>query len=213
MGIQKHNAVHIAHLQSREVGRKFMPEFTFEQIAQAVEGIDKQTGTSYLLSYREFVTYFAELDSITVHNFIIGAHFVYGWMPRVLTLRGPNGGFKIVVDMLNDVKRGRLLNAAALVVLRDVINNSLVGTSKLLHFINPADYAIWDRRVYTFVNSDEPNNYQMRDSKAYLSYMTNCRQIASDKRFPPLHTAINARIGYAVSPLRAIEWVMYPNVA
>jgi hypothetical protein len=64
-----------------------------------------------------------------------------------------------------------------------VINNSMVGVSKLLHFINPERYAIWDRRVASYPQ----RTYHW--SGAYLDYLALCHTLVGDARFLPVHAA------------------------
>lgn len=53
-------------------------------------------------SYHHFVHYFAELESLTQHNVVIGCHFTYGWMPTMLDLRGD---LSTALELLNQVKQ------------------------------------------------------------------------------------------------------------
>jgi hypothetical protein len=55
--------------------------------------------------------------------------------------------------------------------LKRAFNNSLVGTSKLLHFIHPKQYAIWDSWVFRFLNNEEPHKYKLEKPKTYLEYL------------------------------------------
>ena len=126
--------------------------FTLEQINQAQRNIIMtEIEKSYLISYREMLAYFSSFDVVTVHTFITGVHMVYGWMPTMLKLFSSNDGYKSTVDILNSVKHGGDINEDKLVSLTSVINHSLVGSSKLLHCLNPNKYAIWDSRVYKFI--------------------------------------------------------------
>jgi hypothetical protein len=192
-----------------------MEKVTFEQIAQVAEKIkDFQPEDSFMLSYREFITYFASLESITPHNLIIGSHFTYGWMPRQLELKKPTKErLAETADVLNEVKKhGRLSGEREkLLFLKGLINNSLVGTSKLLHFVNPHVYAIWDRRVYRYINQCDPHDYQINDVENYLAYLKNCEEIVQDERFKQIHIVINGKVGYEVTPYRAVELIMFEN--
>jgi hypothetical protein len=187
--------------------------FTFEDIEDAERDITStETIESYIRSYPEIISFFSNLRTIALREFIIGAHVVYGWMPTILTLNEPPTGFQIIIDMLNNVKQGQYLDKNSLIRLQSVINNSLVGASKLLHFIRPDNYAIWDSRVYRFWSKSTPHHYRLQDPDAYLSYLTNCQQISNTYGFDVLHDRINAKMGYRdykVTTLRAIEWVAY----
>lgn len=165
---------------------------------------------SYLLSYREFVAYFAALDFITPHNLIIGAHFTYGWMPTILTMRPHDDRhLAAAAELLSRVKRGEALDERGLGFLCAIVNNSVVGTSKLLHFVNPQLYAIWDSNVCRYIVGKQPYGYVVNHAGNYLAYLANCRAIVADPLFAPVHSSMNAKVGYPVSALRAVELVMY----
>lgn len=185
-----------------------MKRISIEQIARAERAVKLQSGDSFLISYPEFIAYFASLETITVHSLIIGAHFVYGWMPTILELKNPGEKLAVAVDILNEVKLGKLVGENELERLRDLINNSLVGTSKLLHFISPNVYAIWDSHTYKFINGRVSYN-RMTSPENYLAYLANCREIIQDERFKEIHNSMNAKVGYRVTPYRAVELIMY----
>jgi hypothetical protein len=179
-------------------------------IARDAEKVTFQPNDSFLLSYKEFILYFEGLETITAHHFVIGAHFAYGWMPTILDLKQPHENLSSAVVILNDVKRGRLIGTQELTLLRDTINNSLVGTSKLLHFINPNIYAIWDSRVCKYITGHVPYDYAV-NPEYYVAYLANCKQLTQDPNFPPIYASMNKKIGYTVTPYRAVELVMFMN--
>jgi hypothetical protein len=183
-----------------------MNRVAVEQIIRDEKQVRFEPGDTYLLSYPEFVAYFANLDEITRHNLIIAANFIYGWMPR--TLRFRSQGFASAVAILNAVKRGSPIGQPELCLLQSLIDNSMVAVSKLLHFIRPDLHVIWDRRVYTYVNENY-NQAEIQKPGNYLAFLDNCRGITRDGRFEAVHASMNQKIGYEVSPLRALELVMY----
>ena len=73
---------------------------------------------------------------------------------------------------------GNALNRVAAAV-----NHSMVGASKVLHFVNPAAYPIWDRRVYRFCYRTPEGSpaaghfYQVNDAAAYADYAQTCRLV------------------------------------
>jgi hypothetical protein len=190
-----------------------MKRVTVEQIAQSASEADLASEATYLVSYREFVRYFAELSEITFHHFIIGTHFTYGWMPTILNLKGDSTDFDLAVQILNAVKRGLLPpRAEALRLLQSIVNNSLVGVSKLLHFIRPDLYPIWDSRVYKYING-KPASQQIAKVDNYMAYYDNCREIIEEERFKSVHRLMNGKIGYEVTAFRAVELVMFVGAA
>jgi len=183
-----------------------MTKVTVGQIARDERDVQLEPGDTYLLSYPEFVAYFANLDAVTRHNLIIAANFVYGWMPRTLRFRSQD--FDLAVTILNAAKSGSTIGERELSLLKDLIDNSMVAVSKLLHFVRPDLYVIWDRRVYTYVHG-KYSQQQIQKPGNYFAFRDNCREITQDARFKPVHASMNRKIGYEVSPLRALELVMY----
>lgn len=142
----------------------------------------KSTEESYLLSYPYFLSYFKNLKSINLENLIIGISFTYSWMPttlKTINLQNP----KEIITLLNDVKNGKLIDEKQLTTLKTAFNNSLVGTSKLLHFINPEQYAIWDSRVFRFLNNSEPHKYKLEKPKVYIEYLKLIEKLKNEKAF------------------------------
>jgi hypothetical protein len=183
-----------------------MKKITVEQIIRDEEKVRFQPDDSYLQSYPEFVAYFAGLEEIARHNLIIAANFVYGWMPRTLRFRSQD--FEPAVAIVNAVKRSSMISEQELLVLRNLIDNSMVAVSKLLHFVRPDLYVIWDRRVYAYVNG-KYSQWQIQKPHNYMAFLDNCHEIAHDRRFTPVHASMNRKVGYEVSALRALELVMY----
>jgi len=185
--------------------------FTLQQINVHLQNIhvDNNERTA-LFSYQELIAHFDGLKPLNVHNLIVGTHIVYGWMPKMLTLYIENGQFENIVNILNNLNENNIIQFDALVSLKEIINHSIVGVSKLLHFLYPSWYAIWDSRVYSSING-ELNYYQFRKPQLYLDYLQNCRDVIEKNEFAIFHEQVNEKIGYTVSRMRAIEWVLYKN--
>lgn len=165
--------------------------------------------TYEFLSYREFIRYFEDLDSITLHNLIIGIYFTYGWMPTMLKLKSRD--LAGVLHIIQKAKNRNRLEESEISDLIGCFNNSLVGTSKLLHFINPSNYAIWDSRVYRYLTNKKPNHYKLSNIKSYLAFLELCSELTKDERYPKIHNSIVNKIGYEMSYFRSIELIMYLN--
>lgn len=167
---------------------------------------------SYLVAYPEFLKYFEDVDVLTVHHLVIGIHFTYGWMPTIFNFK--NKELEKAVEILNRAKKDEeLLTEKDLEDLRECLNNSLVGVSKLLHFIRPDKYAIWDSRVYRYINEKSAYQYQIHEYKAYLNYLQFCESIISQPAFDSLHTSMEEKVGYKMTPLRSLELIMFKNGA
>lgn len=160
---------------------------------------------SYDVSYPEFLAYFRNVDSIDRHHLIIGANFSYGWMPTILDFR--DQGFESAVDYLRRSRLGADLDVDELHTLSKVINNSMVGASKLLHFVAPTRYAIWDSRVAAYLKARLQTG--RRAAEQYAEYNDCCRAIADTPDANEVVAHVSSVVGYAVCPTRALELVMY----
>lgn len=163
---------------------------------------------SYLISYQYFVDYFKERNTIEKKDVIIGAHFVYGWMPTILHL--DSASIRKVTVLLNKVKRDESLSPQELGSIKSCINNSLVGTSKLLHFVNPNNYAIWDRNIMAYF-SPRKTAYGIDKIEYYLQYLKELKFFAASRGFKQLKPKIETLCN-PVSDLRAIEFILFESV-
>lgn len=158
-------------------------------------------------TYPEFIKYFKGITKITFHHMVIGINFTYGWMPTAFDFRSKE--FPSAVKILNLAKKGEDLTEQQLAILKDHFNNSLVGTTKLLHFINPKRFAIWDSRVYRYFYGEEPYDYRIGDCKRYLAYLEFCKRVSDNNDYNNTHEFICNKLGYQVTKLRSIELIMY----
>lgn len=163
---------------------------------------------NYLLSYPHFLNYFKNIESINLENVIIGISFIYSWMSTVLKSIKLENSEKII-SILNDAKNGKQINEVELSNLKNAFNNSLVGTSKLLHFINPNHYAIWDSRVFRFLNNEEPHNYKLERPEAYLKYLRLIEDLKSENTFENFYQLMKQKVGYEITEYRALELAFF----
>ena len=161
---------------------------------------------SYHKSYFHFINYFAERNEITEQDLVIGSNFTYGWMPTILNFKSAD--FQLAVDALNRAKATARISSTDLMVLKGLINNSLVGVSKLLHFINPQVYAIWDSRVCNFLTG-KSHKQKVENIERFWSYLDLCERVTRARGFEQIHASFADHIGYAVSPMRIPEQIMF----
>lgn len=163
-------------------------------------------------SYKEFVGYFRSIPKekpLTDHNFIVGAYFSYGWMPTMLRL-GEN--VSAAIKVVNKARSlAQPINEEEFLTIASIINGSVVGASKLLHFIRPDKYAIWDSRVYRFIFQEEPYQYRLEAPQVYQEYLNALRVIAKSRSFAGTKDAVEKAVGYQVTGLRACELIMFAN--
>ncbi|MEH6540610.1 hypothetical protein [Halopseudomonas sp.] len=167
---------------------------------------------SYIRSYPYLLAWFAERELLTGADVTCAAHMVYGWMPTILELHATDGvGVDDAAALLNTARTEGCLNDHAIAQLAGLVNRSVVGASKLLHFLSPDAFAIWDSRIYRFLHQKAPHQYRVNNVREYQHYLELLRNLQRDARFPAFHAAINEKTGYPVSALRAIEIVMFQN--
>lgn len=159
------------------------------------------------LSYRHFLRYFASLEKITEHELIIGANFTYGWMPTILNFKSDK--IEHAARILNKAKSTTVrIDDNELLDLKALVNNSLVGTSKLLHFVNPEIYGIWDSRVYSFFTGRA--NYQdLHRAELFWSYLDICNTVIEHNTFDTIHNSYLARLGFNISRIRTVEQILF----
>lgn len=183
-----------------------LKNLTFERIKIDSINFVAHSGDSYLQTYPEFLSYFYELEHIKRKHLVIAAHFVYGWMPTILTLKLEDE--ERVLRILNLALSGQLLDGEQLDLLKKCVNNSMVGSSKLLHFINPRVYAIWDSRIFRYATGKK-SQYGIGNSETYLKYLKRLREIASNPKYATIHRQIENHLGLELSPMRVIEIIMF----
>ncbi|WLD25120.1 hypothetical protein NU10_07055 [Flavobacterium dauae] len=178
-----------------------------EQLTNIANNFDS-TKENYLLSYPHFLNYFKNLQTINLENLIIGISFTYSWMPTILKSIKLEKNEELI-SILNEVKNGKIINEEQLAVLKTAFNNSLVGTSKLLHFINPKQYAIWDSRVFRFLNNEEPHKYKLEKPKVYLEYIEFIESLKTEKNFDKFYKLMKEKVGYDITEYRALELTFF----
>ncbi|WP_177765187.1 hypothetical protein [Flavobacterium sp. I3-2] len=112
-------------------------------LLQNVVNTYDSTKDIYVEMYKYYTNFFKEKDILTESDVVIGVGFTYSWMPTILKNLNLSK-LDRVTSILNNVKQGVEISDDDLLLLKEFSNNSLVGASKLLHFINPEQYAIWD---------------------------------------------------------------------
>lgn len=160
----------------------------------------------YNKSYQCFCEFFTSKNIITEQDLIIGANFTYGWMPTILNFKSSE--FETCITILNKAKLSTRISTSELTTLKGLINNSLVGTSKLLHFINPEVYAIWDSRICHFLTGKSYKS-KVEQVELFWSYLDLCDTLVLEKEFKAIHEKYKQKIGFNVSPLRTAEQIMF----
>lgn len=173
--------------------------------------IDRKS--SYILSYPYLLSYFSSKQLIAAEDVVCGAHMVYGWMPTVLDLypHSPNISLAEGADILNKAKNSGVLSDCEIEQLACLVNNSLVGASKLLHFVAPDFFPIWDSKIYTYLFRNKPYGYRIGDVSNYRLYLSRLDELRRDSRFGLFHDSVSNKVGYPISEIRALEVIMFHN--
>lgn len=181
-------------------------EALFIQILEIANNFRKEN-ENYLMAYSYFLDYFKALDIITLDHIVIGISFTYSWMPTILNmdLSDPEN----LVRIFNKAKVGESITAQEFLVLKKAFNNSLVGTSKLLHFINPEKYAIWDSRVFNFLTGRKPHDSRFQKPETYIAYLSLLETLKNEKNFGEFYNLIMQKVGYEISEYRALELAFF----
>ena len=115
--------------------------------------------------------------------------------------------FEQGVSYLERARTHHDLSGTEVYGLSRLINNSIVGASKLLHVVAPDHYAIWDSRVAKYLGARLKSREM--GAEQYVSYNEVCRTLASSPEAAILARDLSAHVGFSLSPLRALELVMF----
>jgi hypothetical protein len=162
---------------------------------------------SFIISYPHILNYFSSLTKISEGDLVRGAHMIYGWMPTILHLHTENRSLKRGAEIMTGAKSGTL-SGDDITYLKDLINHSAIGTSKLLHFVAPSHYAIWDSNVCYFVHGFKDHS-KVNNVGRYLEYVDILKSLKKNGRFKAFHASVNKKVGHRVSALRALELTMF----
>jgi hypothetical protein len=171
------------------------------------KSLDWSGTESFMFSYGHFLRYFQERTSLTLSDFVIGSHFTYGWMPTILDFRLIDLGKCLTI--LNKVHRHQRILDSEVLTLASVVNGSLVGVSKLLHFIDPSQYAIWDSNVCEYLNSRMGGKWKVAEFESYLNYQELLRSLQRHSVMTDLRNSLGHHFDGKVSDLRVVEIVMF----
>ena len=132
------------------------------------------------------------------------AHMAYGWMPTILKkLSDSQPG---IVGPATECRSFE--EASELIKSLDdsPINNSWVGMSKVLHFINPEFFPIWDSRVAKHFGLKIS---QVNKKNHFLEYLTFVEENRKSDAVKRVREAFAKEAGYSVSDVRACEFILF----
>jgi hypothetical protein len=95
--------------------------------------------------------------------------------------------------------------------MKECINNSIVGTSKFLHFVNPENYPIWDSRVYSSITGKKNSQNHVNNVNNYIVYANRMRELSNLNEIERLKEILLSK-GYCneiVSNIRVLELILF----
>jgi hypothetical protein len=163
--------------------------------------------------FQAIVRVVARRDVLDWDEAIAILHKVYGWMPTMLrpTAAHTEMDRTRLLASLENAKRGELLDSEQLAYVQWFANRSIVGASKLLHVLNPANYVIWDSRVAKVFLWSGVTAQTFSTLGRYIEYLAALRQWVTVPEVIQQCTEIrtlNPALADA-SDLRLIELVMF----
>lgn len=176
-----------------------------EQFLEDATGIEAEQ--KYHGVYLHFHRYFQQVEEWDAHQLVLGMSMIYSWMPKILHIKCKD--LNKVAIAVNQIKAGQELHPSTLTKMKSCFNNSLVGPSKFLHFLEPSRFAIWDSRVARYFLQRTPHHQLMGRMEHYFSYLDFCSSVANEEIYDPLHQKIQDQIDYPITKMRSIEYVMF----
>ena len=177
-------------------------ETTDEDLSQKVDPTDR-----YVKSYPLLLKSTAHLCDAMGSNAVPGvAHIVYGWMPTILqnlTFDDHTNDHLIAARQINDFQSAfNLVDGLE----TSPVNNSWVGLSKVLHFINPEFFPIWDSVV---AKNFGVSDYKIKQKKIYTNYMKFISENLEFKSVSTVQDLFEKRANYTISKVRACEFILF----
>ena len=133
------------------------------------------------------------------------AHMAYGWMPTIL--KKFSDSQPGIVGPATECRSFE--EASGLIQSLDdsPVNNSWVGMSKVLHFMNPKFFPIWDSRVAQHFGLKY--DYQINNRNHFLEYLTFVEENRKSDAVKRVQEAFVKEAGYSVSDVRACEFILF----
>lgn len=132
----------------------------------------------------------------------------YGWMPTILNYEINKSNNETI---FSGFKVNSKTDACKLIqgIGESPVNNSWVGLSKLLHFINPKFFPIWDSRVAKHFNI--MNSYQVNKKLNFLKYINFIHDNMNNYYIEERRMDIENNFNYKMSNVRLIELSLFVN--
>jgi len=144
----------------------------------------------YLDSYEHFIDYFKKLDKITEKDVIFGISMTYSWMPTNPKVKIKTELEQKDLELFNNIKRNKDKNSEIKSIerIKKLFNcESLISISKLIHFLNPNKYPIWDTKIIKYLNNEfeqfEKNKLSNKSIDDYLFFKKFCDKLKNSEEY------------------------------
>ncbi|MDD5263025.1 MAG: DUF6308 family protein [Methylacidiphilales bacterium] len=167
----------------------------------------------YLETYPELLGSIQALLPLDRSKLILVAHAVFGWMPTQIRIDMQK--INTALDDINSILQGADASVDNITLLastfQTINGNSVVAASKILHFLDPANYPIWDGKVAK-VWKRPPNG--TRAANNYHEFTQACRQFMKNETAQQTCQAMRGRLAtagysYHMEDMRLIELMLF----
>jgi hypothetical protein len=185
-----------------------------EGLLVLLDNVEINQSSNYIFSYPRLLHHFQKncQNPISQDEIIVGFHMVYGWMPTTFNLK-PSGNLNDALQnatrIIQSIQQNPVdVDFIDIERIKSLFNNSLVATSKFLHFLCPNQFPIWDSKICGN-RVGAGHKYLVENIHFYQQYHQNCHLIIAQPEFQEIHTRIADLMGYAVSKVRAFEATLF----
>ena len=201
---ENHNQAKATRSRKSKMNHQRAEDTLTSKYSEAIRCIDGSD--QYLRTYPQLLRSTALLAKEMGENALPAiAHMAYGWMPTIL--KKFSDSQSDIVDPATGCQSFE--EASGLIQSLDdsPINNSWVGMSKVLHFMNPEFFPIWDSRVAK--HFDLKYDYQINNRNHFLEYLTFVEENRKSDAVKRVQEAFVKEAGYSVSDVRACEFILF----
>jgi hypothetical protein len=203
----------------------------------------RKTSATYRYTYDRYLQYFRDKPSggnLTEQDLYVGFGIAYSWMATIKQLDPRIKTVEAAVKALNQVRvlqptdlelgivgchnisPDKIARVEMMIEPIRQFLGSVIGSSKLLHFVNPDVFPMWDSVIHRYFNQLEQKSAS--DSlHQYIEYTYNVHALISDDSFEgsiyePLTSALvrayqeasdQYRMPDKMGKVRAIEFLMF----
>ena len=166
-------------------------------------------GLSYIKSYPHLLAFFDE-NLLIEKTLIQGAHLIYGWMPKPLNICKSDIPIQKVITSIISLGKDKNMDFYDLENVKLFMNNSLVGASKLLHFIYPEKFPIWDSKICGKIVAGNVA-YQVEQLHNYIEYKWTLGELKNHPSCLNFIIQFENKFHYRISKLRAAELIIFTS--